>query len=85
VDVIAIRDYYLGMELVLDDDVKAVAEFMQGSISAHRLVAVATGVAQLASLLWGQYQSENVEVLRLVRPAPTTSSCDPRIQSSASV
>ena len=73
------------MELVLDDDVKAVVEFMQKRISAHRLVAVARGVSEIGPLLWGKHQPEKVDVLRLVCPPPTTSSCDPRIQSSASV
>lgn len=52
-------------DLILDEDVKAVVEFMQRRITAARLVAVATGVAALAPLLWGKYQPESVDVLRL--------------------
>lgn len=53
------------MELIFDADVKAVTEFMQERVAAERLVSVAKGVAALAPLLWGQFEAESVEVLRL--------------------
>ena len=60
------------MELVIDPDVKTVAEFMQCRFSAARLVAVANGLASIAPLLWGRYQPEEVQTLRLACNAPTS-------------
>lgn len=57
------------MDLTIDPDVKAVAEFMQQTIATSKLVSVATVVADIAPLLWGQFQPEPVEALQLV-PAP---------------
>jgi hypothetical protein len=54
------------MELEIDEDVKRVLEFMQGSMSADRLVAVAAGVHALAPILWGHFETERVSALRLV-------------------
>ena len=54
------------MELKIDDDVKRVLEFMQGSMSADRLVAVAACVHALAPILWGQFEREDISALRLV-------------------
>lgn len=51
--------------MIVDDDVRVVAEFMQGRIAASRLVAVANGLAAMAPLLWGRYQSEDVQIVRL--------------------
>jgi hypothetical protein len=51
--------------LVLDDDVHKVIEFMQAEIPAARLVAVAAGIAQLAPIVWEEYQQEPVQPLRL--------------------
>jgi hypothetical protein len=53
------------MEIEIDPDTKAVAEFMQSSIAASRLVGVAEGIARLAPLLWGRYAPEKVETLSL--------------------
>jgi hypothetical protein len=53
------------MDLELDSDVRAVAEFMQSRIATERLVAVARGVAELAPILWGKYPAESIEVLSL--------------------
>ncbi len=70
----------MNMSVVVDADVRAVAEFMQGKVAASRLVAVADGLAAIAPLLWGRYQTENIEVLRLDAPisaagqTPTASS-----------
>jgi hypothetical protein len=51
--------------VILDDDVKAVAEFMQTKIAASRLISVADGLAAIAPLLWGRYEPEAVQALRL--------------------
>jgi hypothetical protein len=71
------------MELVIDPDLKSVAEFMQEQLPANRLVAVANGLAGIAPLLWGQYQSEEVETLRLVSP-PISSDRPVSTQASSS-
>jgi hypothetical protein len=68
--------------LIVDSDVQAVIAFMQGNIPAARLVAVANGIASIAPLLWGQYQPESVQALRLV--ASPISLDDRHIQSVAS-
>lgn len=71
------------MELVLDPDVQAVAEFMQQRMHANRLVAVANGIAGIAPLLWGRHQQEEIYTLRLREAAPT-SAPRPSKQSVAS-
>jgi hypothetical protein len=53
------------MELVVDPDVKAVAEFMQKNIPAARLASVADGLAGIAPSLWGQFKQENIQTLQL--------------------
>jgi hypothetical protein len=49
------------MEVVLDSDVKAVAEFMQNNIPAAKLIGVAEALPTLASILWSQYPQESVQ------------------------
>lgn len=56
------------MELVLDPDVKMVAEFMQSRIAASKLVGTADGIAQLARLLWSGYPQEPCRVGELTEP-----------------
>jgi hypothetical protein len=41
------------MNLEIDPDVKAVAEFMQSNVAADRLERVADAIGKLAPLLWG--------------------------------
>jgi hypothetical protein len=48
------------MQLKMDGDVQAVAEYMQSNIPAARLVGVAAGIAAIAPLLWGRYSPEQV-------------------------
>jgi len=50
----------------IDPDVHSVAEFMQTQIAASRLVSVASQLAAIAPLLWGDYERSTVQVLRLV-------------------
>ncbi len=51
--------------IVLEDDVRIVLEFMQQKISAAKLVGVAEALPQLARLLWGQFQQEPFHAIRL--------------------
>lgn len=53
------------MELVIDQDVKAVAEFMQGNLPAAKLVSVVNALASIAPALWGRYPIEEVAALQL--------------------
>ena len=64
------------MELIIDDDVKSVAEFMQSCSPATKLVSVAEAVANIAPILWGQYESQAISALRLA-PLPIT---NPRVK-----
>jgi hypothetical protein len=58
------------MELIIDPDVKAVAEFMQREIPARRLEKAARGIAALAPLLWQHHSVEEMgePVIRLSEP-----------------
>lgn len=56
------------MELEIDEDVKAVAEFMQTNIAASRLTGVASSLSALAPVLWGRYAPEPVHSLSLAHP-----------------
>lgn len=47
------------MRLELDPDVQAVAEFMQASMPASKLVAVAQAMGALAPVLWGKFEPED--------------------------
>lgn len=58
------------MELKIDDDVKAVAEFMQRNVKTARLVSVAQSVADLAPILWKRYEKEDVSALLLREHPP---------------
>lgn len=66
------------MEVTIDSDVKAVAEFMQRTIRTERLMGVARRLAEIAGLLWDEYEPVDVPALRLVRersdlpPEPVT-------------
>jgi hypothetical protein len=43
------------MEIFIDDDLKAVLEFMYLNVSADKLVGIASKVHNLAPILWGHY------------------------------
>ena len=60
------------MELVFDPDVKAVAEFMQSTLPATRLVSIANAISELAPILWGRYTRESVDALYLAHPQPSS-------------
>jgi hypothetical protein len=57
------------MELILDDHVKAVLEFMQERIPACKLVGVAERMPHIAKLLWDRYPQEAVTAVEL-HPKP---------------
>ena len=71
------------MEVIIDPDIKSVAEFMQTSIAANRLVPVAEGLAKMAPILWGRFAPEEVATLRL-EEQPPISACGLHKQPSAS-
>ena len=54
------------MEVMIDPDVKAVAEFMQGKIEAHKLVGVAESLQAIAPILWGRYKRTPVNGIELL-------------------
>lgn len=59
------------MRLELQPEIQEVAEFMQRSMPAARLVNVAAGLHAIAPLLWGRYQNEMPDErmpLRLIEP-----------------
>jgi hypothetical protein len=70
------------MNLEIDPDVKAVAEFMQGNLPASRLVSVASAVAALAPILWGQHQSESICSLSLQSAAFSERDAPPPLPAS---
>jgi len=57
------------MNIVIDEDVKAVIEMMVQTIPAERLVSVANGVQKITPILWGQYEAANVQPIMLKHPA----------------
>ena len=54
------------MNIVIDPDVKAVAEFMQERIEARKLVGVADSLRALAPILWGRHGKEPIAAIELV-------------------
>lgn len=65
------------MRLKLQADIQDVAEFMQRTIPAARLVSVAAGLHAIAPLLWGHYRTalpDDQGPLSLVEPPITQSS-----------
>lgn len=74
------------MDLEMDADVKAVAEFMQHNMAASRLVGVATAIGRLAPILWGRYLADDVQPLNLRGSgdeATCSVSCDPHTPPTA--
>ena len=57
------------MELILDEEMKAVLEFMQRHIPASKLMGVAERLPQMAKLLWDRYPQEAVTAVEL-HPKP---------------
>ena len=70
------------MNLEMDKDVKAVAEHMQATVPAAKLVAAAEALSAVAPLLWGSYERQAVQTLCL-RSEPISADGQPK-QSGAS-
>jgi hypothetical protein len=47
------------MELIVDADLKKVAEFMQTEIPAGKLISVSEQIPKVARLLWSQFPQES--------------------------
>jgi hypothetical protein len=56
------------MQLVADEHVKAVLEFMQSHIPTAKLIGVADSLGQMARLLWGHFPQEPCQSIRLILP-----------------
>jgi hypothetical protein len=54
------------MELVIDPDVKAVAEFMQSKIEARKLIGVAESLRAVAPIIWAHYDQIPVRGIELL-------------------
>ncbi len=54
------------MQILIDPDVQAMAEYMQERLPANRLTSIAKAVAAVAPLLWGDCPEE-IQSIRLVR------------------
>jgi hypothetical protein len=65
-------------ELVIDSDVKRVAEYMLENVEAAKLLSVANAVAQLAPLLWGHHERVEVRALALQFPPVSSLAGDTR-------
>jgi hypothetical protein len=53
------------VEVVIDPDVRAVAEFIQSKIEARKLVGVAESLRAIAPILWSQYHHHPVQAIEL--------------------
>lgn len=65
-------------QLVIDSDVKSVAEYMLENVEAAKLLSVANAVAQLAPLLWGHHERVEVRTLALQYPLISSLAGDTR-------
>jgi hypothetical protein len=68
------------MTLMMDDDVRIVAEFMQATVPAAKLRLVAKSINALAPILWDS-SPEEVRAIALI--ASPISRHDPHIQPSS--
>ena len=56
------------MELIVDEDVKAVIEFIQKTVPANKLLGVCRGVLNLSETLWGRHAQIDFCPMRLEPP-----------------
>jgi hypothetical protein len=54
-----------GQQLIADEDVQAVLEFMQAKVATCKLVQVAQSVAEIGAVLWAGYRAEKFVPLTL--------------------
>lgn len=59
------------MQVEIDPNVQAVADYMQQHVPATKLVGVANRLAEVAGLLWGHHEPEDVSAMRLIRSDPS--------------
>jgi hypothetical protein len=59
------------MQIELDADVQRIAEQMQNTIPADKLVSVAESLSRLAPVLWGHHARAELVPLRMRADAPT--------------
>jgi hypothetical protein len=71
------------MELLIDDDLKALADFMQQNAPASKLVPLATAIGRLAPILWGHFATDEILPLSLSATPPLILADDPHTQSCA--
>jgi hypothetical protein len=65
------------MEVVIDPDVRAVAEFMRSKIESRKLVGVAESLRAVASILWGHYDHVPVRGVEIRREKLLTANESP--------
>jgi hypothetical protein len=59
------------MSVTMDQEVEAVARFMETHFEATKLVSIAEAVSGLAPVLWGRFARAPVNPLALVGPIPS--------------
>lgn len=57
------------MPIIVDDDLRTVAEYMQANVAAAKLVPLAEALNAVAPLLWGRYGRDDLVALSLGRAA----------------
>ena len=60
------------MQVVMDEHVKSVLEYMQAHVPENKLIGVSERLPELARLLWSNFQQEPVSVLNLSLPKATS-------------
>ena len=56
------------MLVSMDPDLQRIAEIMQTSMAADKLVSVATALGEIAPILWGCYERAEIRPLSLDAP-----------------
>jgi hypothetical protein len=64
-------------DLVTDEHIKVVLEFMQANVPASKLCGVAESLPQMGKLLWGRIPQEPVTAMFIGGSQPTASGCAP--------
>lgn len=67
----------LSLNLVIDQDVKKVLEFMQNNITSSKLVGVSSGVWDIAPIIWGYFERQEVRALALDADMPSMCESQP--------
>jgi hypothetical protein len=65
------------LQLIADDDLRGVLEYMQNSVPTQKLIGIAESLPQMARLLWTVYPQEPVAAVSLQAELPSLStSCE---------